>query len=169
MQHALKIIAILSMACATATAAPDAKSTTPSPSAKPAAATCKPAGNAIFEIDHLAEPEAKLATSLLKVYANGAWTQDRFDTESKPLPQNAGCYAKVDIQKVQSALAGAEWKVTTNQIHCMAVSPAYTIYRINGKSVFIRKLCSGDVLDDKSLAKLQTAISLVEGTVPAQQ
>jgi hypothetical protein len=166
MTTALKIFAVLSLASATAVAAPDAK-----PAAKPApakAAACKPSGSIVFEIDHLADPEAKLATSMLKVYANGTWTKEPFDTEGNKQDMTTGCYTKADVSKLTTTLAGAEWKVSTAQMHCMAVSPAYTIYRVNGKSVFIRKLCSGDSLDEKSMTKLQAAIAQVEGTVPAQ-
>jgi hypothetical protein len=179
MHTALKIFAILALASATASATPDAKPAPTPTQAKPATpaagdklspngAACKPSGAIVFEIDHLVDPEAKMATSLIKVYANGGWTQERNDSEGKALPQVAGCYTKADVQKLTTTLAGAEWKVTTNQMHCMAASPAYTIYRVNGKSVFIRKLCSGDVLDEKSMTKLQAAIAQVEGTVPAQ-
>jgi hypothetical protein len=168
MTTALKIFAVLSLSCAVAAAAPDAK---PAP-AKPAPAkggSCKPSGAIVFEIDHLAEPDAKIATAMIKVYANGAWTKEPFDTEGKPQAVSNGCYTKAETSKLTSTLAGAEWKVSTAQIHCMAMSSAYTIYRVNGKSVFIRKLCSGDTLDEKSMTKLQAAIAQVEGTVPAQE
>ena len=173
MHTALKVFAVLSLASAVAVAAPDAKPATP---AKPAPAkaaaapaSCKPSGSIVFEIDHLAEPEAKITTSMVKVFSNGAWTRDNFDTEGKPLPQTTGCYAQADMTKLTTTLSGADWKVSTAQMHCMAVSSAYTIYRVNGKSVFIRKLCSGESLDEKSMNKLQAAIAQVEGTVPAQQ
>lgn len=170
MSTALKIFAVLSLSCAAATAAPDTKPAPAKPApAKGATASCKPSGAIVFEVDHLAEPDAKLATSMIKVYANGAWTKAPFDTEGKPQQVTTGCYSQAETAKLTSTLAGAEWKVSTAKIHCMAVSQAYTIYRVNGKSVFIRKLCSGETLDEKSMTKLQAAIAQVEGTVPAQE
>jgi hypothetical protein len=170
MQHALKILAFLPLACATAVAAPDSTkpATPPATAAKTApAATCKPAGSVMFEIDHKVEPGAKLSTSTIKVYGNGAWTQAETDADGKALPSKAGCYTKADVQKLQATLAGAAWKVTTAQIHCMAMSSAFTVYQVNGKPVFTRKLCSGQDLDENSRTKLQAAIAQVEGTVPA--
>lgn len=166
MTTALKIFAVLSLASATAFAAPDAK---PAKAPPAKAASCKPSGAIVFEIDHLAEPDAKIATSMIKVHANGGWTKEPFDSEGKPQAVTSGCYAQADMTKLTTTLAGAEWKVSTAQMHCMAVSSQYTIYRVNGKSVFIRKLCSGESLDQKSMDKLQAAIAQVEGTVPAQE
>jgi hypothetical protein len=182
MRNAPLMFAVLTLACASAAAGPtptpakpaagagSAASGAQAPTMKAAAQPCQPGNSAVvFEIDKLAEPEAKLATSLYKVYANGAWTKDNFDTEGNKLPQNAGCYTADSVKTLQATLTGAEWKVSTAAVHCMAVSPAYTTYRVNGKSVFIRKLCSGDSLDQKSMDKLQAAIAACEGTVPAGQ
>ena len=179
MKHALKTLALLTLVCASpaaladapksdapkpATPAPASTATKPAP-AKPAA--CRPSGGVLFEIDHRAEPGAKFAVSTTKVFNNGAWTKDGADADGKALPQTFGCYAKADVQKLKTTLTGAEWKVTTNQVHCMAVSSTFVVYQVNGKPVFTRKLCSGQELDDKSRTKLMAAIDQVEGTVPA--
>jgi hypothetical protein len=171
MHTAVKTFVVLALTSACAVAGepkPGTAPAKPAAGAKPAAA-CKPSGSIVFEIDHLVDPEAKLPTQMIKVYANGAWTKENFDAEGKPAAGANGCYAKAETDKLTSTLAGAEWKVSTAQIHCNAMTPQYTIYRVNGKSVFIRKLCSGDSLDDKSMTKLQAAIAQVEGTVPAQE
>jgi hypothetical protein len=44
----------------------------------------------------------------------------------------------------------------------MAMSSQFTEYRVDGKLVFTQKLCSGQILDDKSRAALDKAIALVE-------
>jgi hypothetical protein len=174
MHHALKLLAVLPLACASAVAAPNSPPPGPAPApaaprpAPPAPAACRPTGAVLFEIDHRVDPGAKLATSTTKVFSNGAWTHDETDADGKALAQTKGCYPKPDVQKLQATLAGAEWKVTTARIHCMAVSPSFVVYLVNGKPVFTRKLCSGQDLDEKSRTKLQAAIEQVEGTVPAQ-
>lgn len=177
MTNALKILAVLSFACGSAAAGPDAAkpapttsttpATKPAPGAKPAA-KCKAAGGVLFEIDHLVEPGAKLATSTTKVYGNGTWTKDDVDAEGKAHPQTVACLAKPDLDKLKTNLSGAEWKVSTAQVHCMAMSQSYVVYKVNGKTVFTRKLCNGQALDEKSQAKLQAAIEQVEDMVPAQ-
>jgi hypothetical protein len=155
MQNALKLLAVLPLACASAAAAPA--------QTKPAAAdACRPHGTVIFEIDHRVEPGAKLATSTVKVFGTGAWTRDEADPDGKALATRSGCFAKPDLKQLETTLRGATWKVTMAKIHCMAVSETYTVYQVDGKPVFTDKLCSGASLDDKSRAKLDAATQLVE-------
>jgi len=116
----------------------------------------------MFQVDHKVEPGAKLATSAVKLHANGAWTHAEVDAEGKAQPQTAGCLARPELKQVADALHAAPWKITTAQIHCMAMSPQFTEYRVDGKLVFTQKLCSGQILDDKSRAALDKAIALVE-------
>jgi hypothetical protein len=168
MQHAPKLLAALRaslslapvalLACASAAASPE-------PAAGPAspAAACRPAGAVLFEIDHRVDPGAHLATSSTKVFGNGAWTHEETDADGKAAPQRAGCFDKPELKQLETTLAGATWKVTTNRIRCMAMSPAYTVYLVRGKQVFTQKLCSGASLDANSRAKLDAAIAQVEG------
>ncbi|HEU4730466.1 MAG TPA: hypothetical protein VFT22_21355 [Kofleriaceae bacterium] len=158
MQHALLLLALLPVACASAAASPE-------PGGKPAppAAACRPTGPVLFEIDHRVDPGAHIATSNTKVFGTGAWTHDETDADGKAAPQSAGCLDKAELKQLETTLSGATWKVTINRIHCMAVSPAYTVYLVRGKQVFTQKLCSGASLDEKSRAKLDAAVALVEG------
>jgi hypothetical protein len=168
--HATKLLALLPLACASAAAAPDRPPppapTAPAPS--PPAGTrpdqCRPAGAVLFEIDHRAEPGAKLATWTTRVYASGAWTRDDRDADGKAAPQRVGgCLARPELKQLETTLANAPWKVTTATIRCMAISSEFTVYLVQGKQVFTRRLCSGESLDDKSRAKLDAAIAQVEG------
>jgi hypothetical protein len=160
--------AVLLVACASSASAepPAPAAPRPGPAAPPAPApapaACKPTGAAVFQIDHKVEPGAKLATSAVKLYATGAWTHAEVDAEGKAQPQTTGCLAKPEVKPVAEALHAAPWKITTARIHCMAMSPSYTEYRVDGKLVFTQKLCSGQSLDDKSRAALDKAIALVE-------
>ncbi len=161
--------AVLLVACASSAsaepsgpAAPKPTPAAPSPAAPATPADCKPTGRALFEIRHRVEPGAKLATSAVKLYATGAWTHDEADAEGKAQPQTAGCLARPDVKQVADALHAAPWKITTARIHCMAMSPQFTEYWVDGKLVFTQKLCSGQSLDDKSRAALDKAIALVE-------
>jgi len=124
MNNALLLLAALMLACApSATAAPD-KPAAPAPN-KPApparsADVCRPEGKVTFEIDHRVDPGAKLPTSTAKVFANGAWTRDETDADGKALAQRIGCLSSADAKQLDTALAGATWKVTKAQFHCMA-------------------------------------------------
>jgi hypothetical protein len=159
---------VLLVACASnAAAEPPAAAPPKAAPAAPAApaggaAACKPTGAAVFEVGHRVEPGAKLATSTVRLYGNGAWTHDEADAEGKASPQVTGCLAKADVKPVADALHAAPWKVTTARVHCMAISSSYTEYRVDGKLVFTQKLCSGQILDDKSQAALDKANALVE-------
>jgi hypothetical protein len=163
MQHALKLLALLPLACASAAAAPD-KPPAPTPSAGAQQPDkCRPAGAVVFAIDHRVDAGAKLAIWTTKVFASGAWTRDDTDAEGKAAPQRTGCLAKPDLQQLQTTLSGAPWKVTKASIHCMAMSSEFTVYQVNGKPVFTRRLCSGEALDDKSRGKLDAAVAQVDG------
>jgi hypothetical protein len=171
MKNALLLLATLALACApSATAAPDKPAVPGKPAAptpdKPAAPArsdvCRPEGKVTFEIDHRVDPGAKLPTSTVKVFANGAWTRDETDAEGKALPHRIGCLSTTDTKQLESSLAGATWKITKAQFHCMAMTPQFTVYQVHGKPVFTDRLCSGESLDEKSRAKLDAAIALVE-------
>jgi hypothetical protein len=163
MKNAILLLAALALACApSATAAPD-KPAAPAP-ASPArrADACRASGKVTFEIDQRVDPGAKLPTSSVKVFANGAWTRDETDADGKALPQRIGCLAKPDAQQLETALAGAPWKIIKAQFHCMAMTPQFTVYQVDGKPVFTQRLCSGESLDEKSRSKLDAAVALVE-------
>jgi hypothetical protein len=158
MKNAITLLALLPLACApSATAAPD----TPAPPAQRADA-CRATGKVIFEIDHRVDPGAKLPTSTVKVFASGAWLREDTDPDGKPLPPRTGCLARTDAKQLETTLQGAAWKITKAQIHCMAMTAQFTVYQVDGKTVFTDRLCSGESLDDKSRAKLNAAIALVD-------
>jgi hypothetical protein len=162
MKTAIAVMALVLVACATAAAAPG-----PSPPARRADA-CRTTGKVIFQIDLRVEPGAKAPTSTTKVFASGGWTRDEADAEGKAAAQRTGCLAKADVKQIE-ALAGAPWKVSKAQFHCMAVSSSFTVYQVDGKTVFTDKLCNSEALDDKSRARLDAAIKLVDGAVKAAQ
>jgi len=158
MKNAILVFAVLLLACApSAVAAPDK----PAPPARPAEA-CRPSGKVVFEIDHRVDPGAKLPTSAVQVFATGGWLREETDADGKPIPPHTGCLAKADAKQLETTLAGAPWKVSKAQIHCMAMSAQFTVYQVDGKPVFTDRLCSGESLDEKSRAKLDAAIKLVE-------
>lgn len=158
MQHALKLLAVGTFACASsAVAAPGAPT-----KAAPRGDSCRPTGAVLFEIDHRVDPGAKLPASTIKVFANGAWTRDETDADGKAAAQRTGCVGKPGLKQLADTLHGAPWKVTTARIHCMAVSAAFTVFQVDGKPVFTQRLCSGESLDDKSRAKLDAAVAQVE-------
>jgi hypothetical protein len=161
MQHAPKLLAILTFACASGVAAAPETASKPAPRGD----RCRPTGAVLFEIDHRVDPGARLATSTIKVYANGAWTRDETDGDGKAAAQRTGCVAKPDLQQLEATLHGAPWKVTVARMHCMAVTAAFTVFQVDGKPVFTQRLCSGQSLDDKSRERLDAAVALVEAEV----
>ena len=156
------LLAVLPLACASAAAAPEPAGPGPAKGGAPKKDACEATGRVVFEIDHRVEPGAKLATSTIKVYATGAWTRDETDADGKALAPRSGCFAKADLKQLESTLHGAPWKVTKAQVHCMAMSSTFTVYLVDGKTVFTQKLCSGESLDDKSRTKLEAATAQVE-------
>jgi hypothetical protein len=164
MVRLLALSVVLVVACASSASAepPAPAPPKPAPAAPAAPAACKPTGAVVFQIDHKVEPGSKLATSAVKLHTTGAWIRGETDPEGKAQPQTSGCLARPDVKAVADALRAAPWKTTTARIHCMAMSPSYTEYRVDGKLVFTQKLCSGQSLDDKSRAALDKAIALVE-------
>lgn len=159
MRHILQLLAIVPLACAAGAAA------APPTARKPPATradTCRPGGKVLFEIDHRVIPGARLGTSTTKVFANGAWVHEETDAGGKALAPTSGCLAKADVKQLADTLRGAPWKVTTARLHCMAVSPTFTEYRVDGELVFTARLCSGKSLDDKSRAALDAAVAEVE-------
>lgn len=148
----MKILALacLSLACATAGAEPQPAAPAPSAGRKlPPPKGCVARGTPIFEIDHEHEPGATLATSAFRIYASGAWQFEPKDADGKAGEPMRGCFAGPELAAIRADLK-VDWKTTTAQIHCMAVSPAFTVYKVNGKTVFTQKLCSGVTLDEAS-------------------
>ena len=182
--QAMKLLAALSLACASSASAapiaspkpPEPKPDAPKPDAPnpdaprpggaPAHDACKPVGNVVFAIDHRAVPDAKLATSTVKLFGNGAWTRVETSAEGQAQPASSGCLARQDAKHVASELRSAPWKVTNARVHCMAMSSTFTEFRVDGKLVFTQKLCSGQSLDDKSKAALDAAVAMVEPVAP---
>ena len=146
----MKIVALacLSLACATAGAEPQPAA--PAPSRRPPPAKgCVARGTPIFQLDHLHNPGAKLTSSSFRIYASGAWIFDTKDADDKAGLPMRGCFAGADLDAIRADVK-VPWKTTIAEIHCMAVSPAFTEYKVNGKLVFTQKLCSGVSLDDAS-------------------
>ncbi len=148
----MKILALacLGFACATAGAEPPPAAPAPAAGRKlPPPKGCVARGTPIFEIDHEHEPGAQLTTSAFRIYASGAWQFEPKDVDGKAGEPMRGCFAGPELAAIRADLK-VDWKTTTAQIHCMAVSPAFTVYKVNGKTVFTQKLCSGVTLDEAS-------------------
>jgi hypothetical protein len=157
MKYTIALTAVLLFACASSAAAgPDG------PKSPPHGDACRPAGKVLFEIDHKVIPGAQGETSMIKVFGNGAWTREGVDASGKPEAVTSGCLDKAYTKELASSLHGVPWTVTTARIRCMAISPTFTEYRVDGKQVFAEKLCSGQSLDDKSRAVLDSAVAHVE-------
>jgi len=165
MKLGLPLLALIPLACASrASAAPErpAKPAPVAPAAPVASDGCRATGPVVFEIDQQVDPGAQLATSAVKVFATGAWTRDDTDADGKARAQRTGCLAKADLKRLDATLHGAAWKVTMARMHCMAMSPQFKVYQVDGKPVFTQRLCSGQTLDDKSRAKLDAAIAQID-------
>ncbi|HEX7839705.1 MAG TPA: hypothetical protein VF469_19655 [Kofleriaceae bacterium] len=163
MKYTIALSAVLLFACAkSAAAGPDG------PKAPPHGDACRPAGKVLFEIDHKVIPNAQGETSTIKVFANGAWTREGVDASGKPEAQTSGCLDKDYTKELASSLHGVPWTVTTARIRCMAISPTFTEYRVDGKLVYTEKLCSGQNLDDKSRAALDSAVAHVAAAAKSE-
>jgi hypothetical protein len=152
-------LALFAFGCAaTATADPAPKPAPSAPARRPPAKGCVAKGTPVFQIEHKADPGAKVATSSFRLYESGAWTYEPKDADGKPEEARRGCLAADEKTAVKADL-DVPWKVTTAQFHCMAYSSAFTEYTVNGKLVYTAKLCSGKTLDEAS----QKALTDLEG------
>ena len=128
---------------------------------KPAKAACEAKGTALFEADHLTQGAPK-SLEAAKLYANGAWTYSETDADGKAGAAQNGCSDDSEaVKKVKAELAAAKWTVTTAKIRCMAMSPNYTVYKVNGKTVFESHVCDGKSLDEASQKALTDAQALL--------
>lgn len=143
-------LALFAFGCAaTATADPAPKPAPSAPARRPPAKGCVAKGTPVFQIDHKADPGAKLATSSFRLYESGAWTYEPKDADGKPEEAKRGCLAADEKTAVKADL-DVPWKVTTAQFHCMAHSATFTEYSVHGKLVYTARLCSGQTLDEAS-------------------
>ena len=153
----ISLLAILLAACASASAGPNAPA--PGPAAPPAA--CAATGTPIVEIDHEVVKDAALPTSQTKVFASGAWQTTGKDEKGKPVPAQSGCLDKASLATITSALEAAPWTIKHNRFHCMMVGQTFTVYRVNGKQVWLAKVCNSESLDDastKSIASIESTL-----------
>ncbi|MBV8762761.1 MAG: hypothetical protein JO257_36085 [Deltaproteobacteria bacterium] len=168
----MKILALacLSFACATAGAEPQPAAPPPVPARRlPPPKGCVARGTPMFEIAHDHEAGAKLGTSSFRIYASGAWQFDSKNADGHDDEPMRGCFAGADLDAIRADVK-VDWKTSTAQVHCMAVSPAFTVYKVNGKIVFTQKLCSGVSLDEaseKARADLEARASTVTRATPA--
>lgn len=149
------LLLVLCVGCATAAAAPDK-----TPPAPPPAASCKPTGEVVFEIADLVDqqPTAKVK----QLYATGAWTATNTDEAGKSSDGGSGCLPKDKLDNVRANLKAMTWTVRHNRIHCMAVSPNHTVYKVGGKTMWTQRVCSADTLDDKNQKLLDEIVDLVD-------
>ena len=61
------------------------------------------------------------------------------------------------MKKLRAELEAAKWKITTAKIRCMAMSPNYTVVKVNGKKVIEQHMCDGQSLDEASAKALADA------------
>ncbi len=143
--------------CASAAAGPDKTPSAPPP---PPAPSCKATGDVVFEIDDLVDkqPTAKVK----QLYATGAWTLQVTDDAGKQAPPTSGCLAKDQLDKIRANLKAMTWKVHHNRIHCMAVSPNYTVYKADGKPMWTQHVCSSDALDEDTQKKLDEITDILK-------
>jgi hypothetical protein len=126
---------------------------------------CMARGTPIFEIDRRVDPGTKMPTSTFKLYDTGAWTFDTADAEGKAAEPKRGCIAGDDLAKTKDDLK-VDWKVSNAKFHCMAFSPQFTEFSVNGKIVYTARLCNGQTLDEastKALGDLQARVKTLTG------
>lgn len=184
MKIAASLLALVPLACASATAAPPtapstpASSSTPTPAPaapEPAAATpasasapaptapaklaCSATGKVVIRIEHRINNAPSVTDTL---YATGAWDHDKL-VDGKSVEHRAGCAAKAEVDQLDAGLRAAKFTVTTARVRCMAMSAESTVFIVGGKEVFTRQLCSGKSLDAHSQAQLDAATKLLNG------
>jgi hypothetical protein len=137
----------------------------PAPARKPPAKGCVARGTPIFEIDHGPVGTAKQPSSSFKIFESGAWTYEPKDADGKAGEAKRGCFAGDDLTAIKADV-GVSWKVSSAGMHCMAMATTEDKVLVNGKQVFIEKLCNSQKLDDasaKALADLTAKMKTATG------
>jgi len=145
---------------AAAQPAPPAPPTPPGPPAGFAPPVCRARGAALLEIDADLGGKVQHTTTL---YDNGAVIRRDVDKDGKLTAMiGPACLSNATLGSIKKQLAAATFKVTYNEITCMAISPNTTEYRVHGKSVFTEQLCGHESLDEASAKALHDAASIIE-------
>jgi hypothetical protein len=140
MMNRLTLASLLLLPLASAIAAPAATERR----VPPPQPTCSPSGVAVVELDELDRTTS--------IYRDGSWTRDLHPNgklATSPGAHEQRCLGKDVITKVLADIKAAPWTIS-HPIHCMAMSTARTIVKINGKIVFTERMCNPEALDDKS-------------------
>lgn len=103
----------------------------------------------VFEIQRL-DTRAPKRSQDATLLADGSWTFVATDDDGKVVNQKRGAVAADVMKPLADELAAAKWTIKTAQIHCMAISPAFTRYLVRGKVVFEQHVCDGKSLDPAS-------------------
>lgn len=109
---------------------------------------CTASGTPLVELDELDRTTA--------VYRDGSWTRELHPNgklATSPDAHQSRCLGNDVIAKIEAKLKAARWTIS-HPIHCMAISAARTIVKINGKVVFTERMCNPDALDDASARAL---------------
>lgn len=184
MKLAASLLALVPLACASATAAPSAPAApaeatpapaeatpapapveaTPAPASAPApapAAACNATGKVVIRIEHRISNAPSMTDTL---YATGAWIHDKI-VDGRTAEHVTGCAAKADVDQLDAGLRAAKFTVTTARVRCMAMSTESTVFIVGGKEVFTRQLCSGKSLDAQSQAQLDAATKIFDAAL----
>ena len=141
---------------ATAAPAPDREPARPrQPTPTP---TCSATGTALVVLDELDRTTS--------IYRDGSWTRDLHPNgklATSPSAHEQRCLGKDVAAKVQADIKAAPWTIS-HPIHCMAMTSARTIVKINGKVVFTERMCNSEALDDKSARLLLEIERLMDAT-----
>jgi hypothetical protein len=121
----------------------------------------------LFEVDHLSKA-AGMPTYSVRLFAGGRWSENGVDAAGNATPPLSGTLSPAMFAKVQADLAAADWKtVRLGGAHCMAISAAYTVYRVNGQQVYEEHTCSPTPLDDVSAKAVADIDQILDGAIGA--
>lgn len=126
--------------------------------APPPPVSCTPSGTPLVELEDRDRTTA--------IYSDGSWTRDAHPNGAlvtSPGAHQQHCFAKDVVAKIEADIKAASWMIS-HPVHCMAVSSARTIVKINGKVVFTERMCNPDALDDTSARLLAEIERLVDAS-----
>lgn len=136
----------------------------PPPPPPPPVAACRAEGTPLFEIRR--RSEAQQPTSTVSIYSTGAWTFQPIDADGHAGALTTGCFDKPTLAAIRGAVNRSPWTVTLNKIVCMAYSPSFTEYYVNGKYEYTARMCGEQRLDDASAATIKQIDAALAKVLP---
>ena len=111
---------------------------------------CKPTGKPFFEVAQRADPGVKRITATTRLFTNGSWSTEVYDTDGKLARTSSGCLDDARLTRIRDDLQSAKWTVSHRDVVCRSDLPRFTVDKWKDRTLFTDRTCNADVLDHES-------------------